>query len=203
LYSKDFLMINDTYIYDIFQQNKGIVSAQYLLEKGVSYYDINRFLADEVLIKLKRGVYKWVETDTNEIVEVAHIVPKGIFCLQTACFYYELTTSIPSEYHIAILDGQRIALPNYPPIKIYYWNKTSYELGVTSIVVDNERIKIYDLEKTICDTIRHRNKIGFDVFKEILKNYLNRKDRNLNRLDSYAKQLNIFNKVDDFIKILL
>jgi hypothetical protein len=39
--------------------------------------------------------------------------------------------------------------------------------------------------------------------KEILKNYLNRKDRNLNRLDAYAKQLNIFNKVDDFIKILL
>lgn len=94
-------------------------------------------------------------------------------------------------------------MPDYPPIKVYYWNKTSFELGVTSISVDDEIIKIYDLEKTICDTIRHRNKIGFDVLKEILKNYLNRKDRNLNRLDNYAKQLNIFNKVDDFIKILL
>jgi predicted transcriptional regulator of viral defense system len=196
-------MINDSTISDIFQKNKGIVSAQYLLKQGVSYYDINRFLAQEVIIKLKRGVYKWVETDTNELVEVAHIVPKGIFCLQTACFYYELTTSIPSEYHIAIPDGQRVALPNYPPIKVYYWNKISFELGVTTIVVDNERIKIYNLEKKICDTIRHRNKIGFDVLKEILKNYLNRKDRNLNRLDTYAKQLNIFNKVDDFIKILL
>ncbi len=196
-------MINDTRLHDIFQQNKGIVSAQYLLENGVSYYDINRFLANNSLIKLKRGVYKWVETDTNELVEVAHIVPKGIFCLQTACFYYELTTSIPSEYHIAIPDGQRVALPDYPPIKIYYWNKTSFELGETFIIVDDEIVKIYDLEKTICDTIRHRNKIGFDILKEILKNYLNRKDRNLNRLDAYAKQLNIFNKVNDFIKILL
>jgi predicted transcriptional regulator of viral defense system len=203
LYVKTLLMINATQIHDIFQQNKGIVSVQHLLEKGVSYYDINRFLADEVIMKLKRGVYKWATADTNEMIEVAHIVPKGIFCLQTACFYYELTTSIPSAYHIAIPDEQRIALPDFPPIKVYYWEKRSFELGATSIVVDNEQVKIYDLEKTICDTIRHRNKIGFDVLKEILKNYLNRKDRNLNRLNDYAKQLNIFNKVDDFIKLLL
>jgi predicted transcriptional regulator of viral defense system len=196
-------MINDIQIQNIFQQNNGIATVQYLLEKGVSYYDINRFLAQDVLVKLKRGVYKWAANETNEMVEVAHIVPKGVFCLQTACFYYELTTSIPSAYHIAIPDEQRVVLPDFPPINIYYWNKTSFELGMTSIIVDNEQVKIYDLEKTICDTIRHRHKIGFDVLKEILKNYLNRKDRDLNRLDNYAKQLHIFNKVDDFIKLLL
>lgn len=196
-------MINEKQIHDIFQQNNGIATMQCLLEKGVSYYDINRFLADGVLVKLKRGVYKWVATEINEIVEVAHIVPKGVFCLQTACFYYELTTSIPSQYHIAIPDEQRVVVPEYPPIKVYYWKKTSFELGVTSIVMDNGPVKIYDLEKTICDTIHHRNKIGLDVLKEILKNYLSRKDRNLNRLDNYAKQLHIFNKVDDFIKLLL
>jgi predicted transcriptional regulator of viral defense system len=196
-------MTNVAHIHQLFEKNKGVVPAQYLLKNGVSHYDINKLLSDDVLIKLKRGVYKWANTELEELVEVAHIVPKGVFCLQTACFHYELTTSIPSEYHIAIQDEQRIVLPNYPPIKVYYWNKMSYELGLTSIIVGNEAIKIYDLEKTICDTIRHRNKIGFDVLKEILKNYLNRKDRNLNRLDEYAKQLNIFNKVDEFIKILL
>jgi predicted transcriptional regulator of viral defense system len=196
-------MTTDARIHDIFQQNKGVSPAKYLLEKGISYYDINRLLADDVLIKLKRGVYKWANTEIEELVEVAHIVPKGIFCLQTACFHYELTTSIPSEYHIAIPDEQRVVVPNYPPIKVYYWNKTSFELGVTSIIVGGEQIKIYDLEKTICDTIRHRNKIGFDVLKEILKNYLNRKDRNLNRLHDYSRELHIFNKIDEFIKILL
>ena len=196
-------MANITCIQTLFEQNSGIVSAQYLLKKGISYYDMNRLLAEGILIKLKRGIYKWVNFETDEMVEVVRIVPKGVFCLQTACFYYELTTSIPSEFHVAIFDEQRVVLPEYPPIKIYYWNKTAYELGLTSILIDNTPIKIYDLEKTICDTIRHRHKIGFDVLKEILKNYLNRKDRNLNRLNTYAKQLNIFNKVDDFIKILL
>jgi predicted transcriptional regulator of viral defense system len=195
--------MNTAHIQRIFEQNKGIVPVQSLFENGISYYDINKLLADDVIIKLKRGIYKWADTEIEEMVEVAHIVPKGVFCLQTACFYYELTTSIPSEYHIAIPDEQRVALPEHPPIKIYYWNKMPFELGVTSTVVGNEIVKMYDLEKTICDTIRHRHKIGFDVLKEILKNYLKRKDRNLNRLNSYAQQLHIFNKVDEFIKILL
>lgn len=187
----------------LFEQKNGIVPIQYLLEKGVSYYDIHKLLATERVTKLKRGLYKWVQTDTDEMVEVAHIIPKGIFCLQTACFYHELTTSIPNEFHLAIPDDQRIVLPDAPPIKIYYWNPKAYQLGQTWVPLGNQNVPIYDLEKTVCDTIRHRHKIGFDVFKEILKNYLHRKDRNLNRLNAYAKQLNCFNKVDDFIKILL
>lgn len=76
-------------------------------------------------------------------------------------------------------------------------------MGIITAEVAGGRIKVYDLEKTVCDVIRHRKKIGFDVLKEILKNYLDRKDRNLNRLHEYSRQLNIFNKVDEFIKILL
>ena len=42
-------MINYTHIHDIFQQTNGIVPTQYLLENGVSYYDIKKFLADATL----------------------------------------------------------------------------------------------------------------------------------------------------------
>jgi predicted transcriptional regulator of viral defense system len=181
----------------------GIASIQMLLAQGISYYDINRLLADEKLIKLKRGVYKWADCEVNELVEVAFMIPNGVFCLQTACFYHELTTSIPSKIHIVLLDDRRVALPDYPPIQLYHWKQTAFHLGKTTVLVDNEPILMYDLEKTICDVIRHRQKLGFEMLKEVLKNYLQRPDRNLNRLNHYAKQLKIYNKIDQFIKILL
>jgi hypothetical protein len=31
-------------------------------------------------------------------------------------------------------------------------------------------MKIYDLEKTICDVIHYRNKLGIDIVKEVLDN---------------------------------
>ena len=196
-------MITEAHIRPFFEQNYGIASIQSLLDKGVSYHDINKLLANARLVKLKRGVYKWAEMETNELVEVSFMIPNSVFCLQTACFFYDLTTSIPSEIHVAIAGDRRVVLPNYPPVKLYYWNDISLQLGVTTVLVDNQPIQIYDIEKTICDVIRHRQKLGFEVLKEIFKNYLNRSDRDLNRLGQYAQQLNIQNKVEDFIKILL
>ncbi|MDZ4710659.1 MAG: hypothetical protein SH818_19820 [Saprospiraceae bacterium] len=187
----------------LFEEHNGIVGVQELLQHGLSYYHLNQLLADAVIVKLKRGVYKWAASETNELAEVARIVPKGVFCLLSAAFHHGLTTSIPAEHHLAIPDEQKVALPDYPPIKRYYWNKTPYALGITTVEVAGGQIKIYDLEKTVCDVIRHRNKLGFEVLKEILKNYLDRKDRNLHRLHEYSKALNIFNKVDELIKVLL
>jgi predicted transcriptional regulator of viral defense system len=191
------------FIRNIFEQKAGIVSAQYLSENGVTYYDINQLLQTALITKLKRGLYKWADIETDELAEVANIVEKGVFCLQSACFYYGLTTSIPSEHHIAIADTRHVALPIYPPIKLYYWNENVYHLGVTNVIAGNQWVQMYDMEKTICDVIRHRNKIGFDVIKEVFKNYVKRKDKNLNRLDNYAKLLKIQNKINQIIEWLL
>lgn len=190
-------------IQQLFERGNGIVGVKTLLENGVSYYDINGLLADAVIVRLKRGVYKWAAKETDEMAEVARMVPGGVFCLLSAAFYYGLTTTVPAGHHLAIPDDRKVVLPDYPPIQLYFWNETPYSLGLTTAELEGGSINIYDLEKTVCDAIRHRNKIGFEVLKEILKNYLDRKDRNLNRLHLYSKQLNIFNKVDEFVKILL
>lgn len=187
----------------IFERGNGITEIKTLLESGVSYYEINSLLKEAVIIRLKRGVYKWADKETDEMAEVAKIVPGGAFCLLSAAFYYGLTTTIPSSHHIAIPDERKVSLPVYPPVHLYYWNKTPYLLGMVTIELSGESIQIYDPEKTVCDVIRHRNKIGFEALKEILKNYLERQDRNLNQLYTYSRLLKIHNKVDEFVKILL
>lgn len=196
-------MKNPSSIQQLFERGGGIVRAKTLLENGVSYYDIDGLLAAEVIVRLKRGVYKWADRETDEMAEVARMVPGGVFCLFSAAFYYGLTTTIPARHHVAIPGDRKVALPSYPPIQLYFWNKTPYSLGVTTADLAGGRIHLYDLEKTVCDVIRHRNKIGLEVLKEILRNYLDQEDRNLNRLHAYARQLNMFNKVDAFVTMLL
>jgi predicted transcriptional regulator of viral defense system len=187
----------------LFEQHNGIVGSQELLQNGLSYHDLNGLLESGAVIRLKRGIYKWATFETNELAEVARMVPNGVFCLLSAAFHHGLTTTIPVEHQIAILDTQKVVLPDYPPIKLYYWNKTPHSLGVSSVEIPGGQLKMYNLEKTVCDAVGHRNKIGFETLKEILKNYLDHKDRNLNRLHEYSQKLNIFNKLDNLIKVLL
>ena len=88
--------------------------------------------------------------------------------------------------HIAVSQKKKITLPNYPPIKLYYWSDKYYQLGVNEIKVDNLQVKISDLEQSVCDAVRFRNKVGIDITIEVLRNYIKRTDKNLNTLSRYV-----------------
>ncbi|MBO0953359.1 type IV toxin-antitoxin system AbiEi family antitoxin domain-containing protein, partial [Fibrella forsythiae] len=160
-------------------------------------------LEEGVVLKVKRGVYKWQSADQSELPEVAGIVPNGVLCLLTAATQYELTTFVASAYQVAIPRKAKVILPVYPPIQLYYWNKTAYELGRTTVVLDGASLPIYDPEKTVCDFLRQRHKLGPDLAKEVLTTYLGRPDRQVARLVDYAGQLGLGHYIDKTLNLLL
>jgi predicted transcriptional regulator of viral defense system len=110
--------------------------------------------------KVKRGLYKYTQMATeDEWDEVSRIVPNGVICLFSAWQFYGLTTHISSEYHMAIPNKSKVVLPPFPPIKIYYWSDNYYNLGK----INENGINIYTVEKSVCDAIRYRNKVGKDI----------------------------------------
>jgi hypothetical protein len=79
-----------------------------------------------------------------------------------------------------------------------------YQLGITEIIIENQPVKIYDLEKSVCDAVRFRNKIGMDIAIEVVKNYVKRKnERNFDKLTKYARQLRIENIIQSIIMPML
>ena len=63
--------------------------------------------------------------------------------------------------------------------------------------------RIYDIEKTVVDIVFYREKVGIEETKEILVTYLQRKDRNLNRLLKYAKQMKCDNIMRQYLEVLV
>jgi len=154
------------------ESNNGYITTKEINELGINRFYLSKLEKIGKIERIKRGVYRIKEKIVeNEIFEINRLVPKGVLCLESAAEYYGLTTVIPNEYQVAIEREIKVVLPEYPPIKLYYYNKKSYELGVEEIEKNGEKLKIYDIEKTICDITKYRNKIGKNVYKEILKNY--------------------------------
>lgn len=77
------------------------------------------------------------------------------------------------------------------------------ETGVIEIDSAGSKVKMYDLEKTVSDIIRLRNKIGSDLAREVMRNYVRRKDRDLVKLMHYARELRIEKPVRSYLEILL
>lgn len=155
------------------------------------------------IVRLRRGVYAINSALAKQMIDVETFVPGGVLCLYSAWSYHELTTQIPQAYHIAVERTRRVTLPVFPPIELSFMTQKAYELGIMEAEIDGFKVKVYDLEKSVCDAIKYRNKIGMDVSAEIFKNYLTRKDRDITRLYEYASQLRVGKKFDELIKFML
>lgn len=155
------------------------------------------------IIRLRNGVYALNNGLSKQMIDVETLVPGGVLCLYSAWSYHELTTQIPQAYYIAVERTRRITLPTFPPIELSFMTQKTYELGVMEGVIDGFNVKVYDLEKSVCDAVKYRNKIGLDVSSEIFKNYLSRKERDITRLYEYASQLRVSKKIDELIKFML
>ena len=58
-------------------------------------------------------------------------------------------------------------------------------------VIDGFQVRVYDLERCVCDVVKFRNKVGIDVCSEIIGNYLSRPERNISKLMDYARLLRV------------
>ena len=65
------------------------------------------------------------------------------------------------------------------------------------------QVLVYDIEKSVCDAVRFRNKVGLDVMSEILKGYLSRKERNITRLMDYARKLRVGSAMQEYLTVML
>ncbi|PIY13076.1 MAG: hypothetical protein COZ18_00620 [Flexibacter sp. CG_4_10_14_3_um_filter_32_15] len=102
-------------------KEKSVITTKELMENGYSHYFIKKMQQEGYLSKIKRGIYAINCNIESQYSEIKAIVPKGILCLLSAAHIHELTTFIPKNYQFAISNKSKIVLPNYPPIKLYYW----------------------------------------------------------------------------------
>ena len=153
------------------------------------------------LYRVRPGVFAEASALANTMLDMDIIVPGGILCTYSAWEHYELTTQIPPAYCVAIPRKRKIVLPDFPPISLYYWSDHLLEFGITKESVHGHLVHVTDLERSVCDAIKYRNKIGLDVCAEILKTYLRRSDRDIPKLTGYAKKLRIMATLKKYLEI--
>ena len=192
-------------ILEIFHRQSGYARTRDIKEKGIHHSHLTELQEDGTIVKVKHGLFSLSENaQYSSLIESQLSIPDGIICIGTALSFYDLSTWDPPDIHIAIPKGRKLKLPEYPPIKLFYFSGEFYKTGITTEKLETgEAIQIYDREKTICDVIRYRKRIGIDIMKEALGEYINSKDKNLNILNSYAKELKISSILSQYLEVLL
>jgi predicted transcriptional regulator of viral defense system len=186
----------------LFDKHNGYIKKQDIPDRK-TYLQLLKMMESGKVVRLKRGVYCYHSKMSNVMIDVDKIVPNGVLCMFSAWFCYQLSVQIPQSFNIAIEKNRKAVLPDYPPITLCYWQHEYYELGIVRQEINGYTVNIYDLEKSVCDAVKYRTKIGIDVCSEILKNYLKRRDRDISKLIEYAKRMRVEKILKTYLDIQL
>ena len=190
----------------ILPEDQKIFSMQELKEKGFSLYKVSKLVSEGKLIKLNKSYYENADYrgEESDFYYTEAYAPKGVICLLSAAVYYHLTTFIPDAVDVAIPRKAKVStMPDWPQMSVHHYTDDSHELGVITVKEGGNEFQIYDMEKTVVDIVFYREKVGIEETKEILVTYLQRKDRNLNRLLKYAELMKCDKAMRQYLEVLV
>ncbi|WP_322907119.1 type IV toxin-antitoxin system AbiEi family antitoxin domain-containing protein [Paenibacillus sp. SGZ-1009] len=196
---------NNSDIQQLFKEHNGIIDSASLREKGFSYYQLNKLEKMGIITKVKRGLYALsdVKKELHDMVEAALYVPRGVLCLYSALAHHELSTFTPSEYNFAISRKEsKPSLPIYPPIRLHYFDNYTFGIGIEKFSISGHSVKVYDLERTICDVVKFRNKLDTNIVKESLKQYFTHRKVNYGKLIQYAEKMRVKSILNNYLEVL-
>ena len=193
-------------IKEIFSKYGFVMTTAELNTEKIYYADIQRLIDEDVIEKIKRGYYHWIDAlNGSEVVIINKLFPDAVLCMGTALFYYGYSDRSPAEWNIAISKNafrQRVKI-DYPFIKAYRIEPELLAIGETIGEIDSVKVRIYDRDRTICDVLRNMNKIDKEIFNKAIQSYVNDSKKNIPKLMEYAKQLRVQKRVKDLIGVWL
>ena len=187
-------------------EDKKFITTTELKNMGYTYYKIDKLEKVGILSRINRSTYENLDYkgDENDFFSAEAYVPNGVICLMSAARYYGLTNFLPDAVDVAIERKKKVnTLPEWPEIRIFYFSQSRMDIGVKKIYEGKNCFHIFDIEKTVVDIIYYRNKIGIEETSEVFKNYLKRRDRQIDRIYAYAKRLRCEEGVRTYLEVLI
>ena len=179
----------------------------YLTTKDVTDNNIPRTYLTKLIKKNKiervsRGVYIKKKVLVDEFVILQSKSKYAIYSNTTALYLHGLSNRIPIKYDIAVKSGYKGSLQKEKNVNLFYTKRELLELGVINYKLNSGNIiRIYDLDKTICDIIKNKKKIDAEIYNKAIREYFYSKKKNTLKLYEYAKKMNIYNKVRDTFEV--
>ena len=179
----------------------------YITSKELDMFDIHRMYLSimqgkGIIEKVASGIY----IDTNKIEDNYYVfglsMPNAIYSHMTALYFHGLSIKAPTDvYDITVKRSYNsIHLRKH---NVFYVDNDIYELGLTEIETSmGNKVKVYDIERCICDIIRSKNRIDLELIKHSVKEYIKRKDKDLVKLSLYAEKLCIKEVVMDYVGMM-
>ena len=197
-------IMNYDKILKIVEKNNGYITTKEVVNNGIDKKFLTNMVKKGTLVRISKGYYGLPNYIEDEYYKISSKSKNARFSMATALYLHNLSNRTPLLYNITLPNDYSGVLQKDKNVIINFVNRNILDLGVIEMISPfGMKIKVYDIERTICDIIKNKNKIDGEIFGEALKEYARSKNKNLSKLTKYAKIMKIEKKVSEYMEVLL
>lgn len=191
-------------IKEILSKNNGYITTKEAMDNNIPRVYLSKMVKNKKLIRINRGHYVSNSILIDDFYKIIKKSKNAVYSHNTALYLHNLSDRTPLKYDITVPSGYNGSLQKDIDVNLFYIKRDLLKLGLTTINSPlGQLINVYDVERTICDIIKNRNKIDKEVFSKALKYYSNLKQKDLSKLIKYAEKLGIKKKVMEYMEVIL
>lgn len=191
-------------LYKLLNASKdGMITTAQVTDAGLHRSVLQEFVKSGEIYRVGRGIYMRNSAWEDDFYLLQHRYGRGVFSHDTALYLLGFSDRTPIKYTMTFPKGYNTPSLKEESLTVRRVVPENYILGQTQITSPSgNMIRIYDLERTLCDILRGSGS-DIQIVGEAMKRYAASKEKNIHKLMGYAEQLHVKPKVLRYMEALL
>ena len=181
----------------------GTITAEQVTAAGLHRSILQELVENGELYRFGRGLYVRSNAWEDDFYLLQRKYGRGIYSHDTALYLLGYSDRTPAQYTMTFPKGYNSPSLKQESINIKRVVPENYSFGVIELQSPcGNPIRVYDLERTLCDILRGSGS-DIQIVCAAMKKYAASKEKDIHKLMQYADQLRVKPKVLRYMEVLL
>lgn len=189
-------MLQRTYekVNKLFEEGHGYLPTRKMLDNKITTIQIRSMLEEGQIEKVSHGNYWNLMSGKKKpkhykMLEACMTNRRAVICALSACYFHGLIDEEPDKLYVATARTDRGGMRLNFPVSRHYFSVTSFEDDVMNVKTGGRSIRVYNIDRSVCDCIRLEKEIGKENVRMVVEKYKNYDKRRPERLLAYADRM--------------
>ncbi len=188
-------------LHEYITKHDGIVLTVEVEKAGIPRQYLRILEQKKELERIAHGVYLVPGERKDDMYCIQVRSNRIVFSNQTAREMNGLSDKKDEKYTVTVPRSYATNRLRDTGVHVTTVKEECFDVGLTKMRTPyGRKVQVYDLERTICDTVKNRNKIGEKTFKAVLERYEKMPNRDMKKLKKYAIQMEMTKTIRKFFK---
>lgn len=198
-YPNEQLRVLTNSIKQIIEVNNGLITSRMIEPLRISRQYLSILERNNEIERVSRGIYQLPNIFEDSFYSFQSKYKKAIFSHMNALYFHGMTEEFPYNYTVTVPQSYHVDNVN-DKCNVFYVSDDIIELGLCEVATPNgNKVRTYDLERSICDIIRSKNRMDLEQVKKTIRQYMKSQDKDMSKLSEYSKKMGINKQVIEMV----